>query len=88
MFALLVALNSPSDTYLAAVADKSRLLAESDSPRIVLVGDSNLAFGVDSNVLKAGLDGRYHPVNMGLNLTFRTSRHRYAPPLQVAFAPV
>jgi hypothetical protein len=52
---------------MAAITDKSRLLTEAPSPRVVLVGDSNLAFGVDSSRLRQGLAGRFHPVNMGLH---------------------
>lgn len=63
---LLLGINGPSNNYMAAVADKSRLLATAPSPRIVLVGASNLAFGIDSPLLKKGLRGRYHPVNLGL----------------------
>jgi hypothetical protein len=67
IYLALVAVNSPSNTYLAAVSDKSHLLATAPSPRIVLVGDSGLAFGIDSGLIESRLDGRYHVVNMGLH---------------------
>jgi hypothetical protein len=55
------------ETYLAASVDKSNRLRTAPSPRVVLVGDSELAFGIDSNLLANRLDGRYSPVNMGLH---------------------
>jgi hypothetical protein len=51
--------------YLAAWRDKERLLRETPPPRVVLVGGSNLAFGVDSARLGREL-GR-HAVNLGLH---------------------
>jgi len=67
ILALLIVVGRPSNTYLAAITDKSERLASAPSPRLVLVGDSNLAFGVDSRRLQRRLAGRYHPVNMGLH---------------------
>jgi hypothetical protein len=67
LLALLLLLEGPPQTYLAASLDKSRLLAEAPSPRVLLVGGSNLAFGIESGVLKKGLDNRYSPVNLGLH---------------------
>lgn len=63
----LIWLNTPSDYYLAASADKARLLDEAPSPRVVFVGGSSLAFGLDSGVVAEELGGAYHPVNMGLH---------------------
>lgn len=57
----------PSNHYIAAVKDKERLLASAPSPRLILVGGSNLAFGVDSSRLQAGLGDQYKVVNMGLH---------------------
>jgi hypothetical protein len=68
VLAVLTVLNTSfDDTYLAAVADKSNLLESAPSPRVVLVGDSSLAFGMDSSLLRSGLGGKYNPVNMGLH---------------------
>lgn len=58
---------SPHDTgnYLAASMDKYRLLHSTESPKIILVGGSNLAFSVDSEKIEKrfGLP----VVNMGLH---------------------
>jgi hypothetical protein len=67
LLALLLGFDVGSHTYIAALADKSRLLATTPSPRIVLVGASSLAFSIDSALLEAGVQSRYHPVNMGLH---------------------
>lgn len=67
VLAALFALDRPHDNYLAASVDKARLLATSRSPRVVLVGGSNLAFGIDSRLIASGLGGRYTPVNLGLH---------------------
>jgi hypothetical protein len=53
-----------ADSYLAATIDKHRLLQGQASPRIILVGGSNVAFGFDSQALQAAT--RSNPVNMGL----------------------
>jgi hypothetical protein len=51
--------------YLSASIDKQNLLEREASPRIVFVGGSNLAFGLDSAEIQRRLG--YHPVNMGLH---------------------
>lgn len=53
--------------YLAAAIDKHNRLAQQASPRIVFVGGSNLAFGLDSAEIERSLG--YHTVNMGLDLS-------------------
>lgn len=53
--------------YLAATMDKDRLLAEQSPPRLILVGGSNLPFGIDSAKLESELG--YHPVNLGLHVS-------------------
>lgn len=67
VLALLVLLSLPPDNYHAAVLDKERLLKEAPSPRVVLVGGSGLAFGIDSATLTEALGGTYRVVNMGLH---------------------
>jgi hypothetical protein len=52
--------------YLAATIDKHHLLMQQPSPRMVFVGGSNLAFGLDSSQIEQYLG--YQPVNMGLNV--------------------
>lgn len=56
--------NIRDDNYLAAVLEKDRLIRSTPSPKIILVGGSNLAFGVDSKQLQDSLGIRV--VNMGL----------------------
>jgi hypothetical protein len=53
-----------TDDYLAASLDKERRLKTLPGPRLVLVGASNLAFGIDSAVLERRTGLRC--VNMGL----------------------
>jgi hypothetical protein len=50
--------------YIAAGIDKYRLLEQQTSPRLLLVGGSNVAFGFDSAEINSRL--KYNPVNMGL----------------------
>jgi hypothetical protein len=51
--------------YFAAIIDKNRLLDQAGSPKIVLVGGSNLACGVNTERLQSAL---HEPVvNMGLH---------------------
>lgn len=52
------------DNYLAAVLEKDRLIRSTPSPKIILVGGSNLAFGIDSRAMRDSLD--VNVVNMGL----------------------
>jgi hypothetical protein len=52
------------DSYVAAVIDKDRLIRDTPSPRIILVGGSNLAFGIDSKAVHDSLG--LGVVNMGL----------------------
>lgn len=51
--------------YLAATLDKHTRLRTCESPRVILAGGSNLAFGIDSGTLRDELG--VHVVNMGLN---------------------
>lgn len=52
-------------SYIAATLDKNELLRTAPSPRLVFVGGSDLAFGLDSRRLEEALP--YHVVNMGLH---------------------
>ena len=57
----------PFSTEVGAVTnDKQQLLEQQPSPRIILVGGSNLNFGINSAEIEKGTG--YHPVNMGLNV--------------------
>lgn len=53
-------------SYAAAIIDKHKRLLVSESPRIIFVGGSNLAFGLNSRLLEKYL-GK-HVVNMGLQI--------------------
>lgn len=57
----------PADrgTYLSATIDKHALLERQISPRLIVVGGSNVAFGFDSEMAQNATG--YHPVNMGLH---------------------
>lgn len=54
--------------YFAALGDKHHLLEVARSPKIIFVGGSNLAFGLDSNLIES----KFHRpvVNMGLCAPF------------------
>ena len=52
------------NNYLAAVLEKDRLIRTTPSPKIILVGGSNLAFGIDSRMMQDSLG--VNVVNMGL----------------------
>ena len=57
-------IRSADDNYIAAVLEKDRLIRNTPSPKVILVGGSNLAFGVDSRMLRDSLG--LSVVNMGL----------------------
>ena len=59
-----VLIPSNPDAYPAAKLDKLDMLARTPSPKIVLVGGSNLAFSLDSQLLADEFG--FHVVNMGL----------------------
>jgi hypothetical protein len=54
--------------YLCSIQDKLELLKSAASPRIIFIGGSNLAFGLNSQLI-AEQTG-YHPVNMGVHAEF------------------
>lgn len=56
--------NDPSD-YLASIIDKHARLKSISSPRIILAGGSNLAFGIDSKMMESQL--RMPVCNMSLH---------------------
>jgi len=62
-----IVLISPKNTqsYLAAAIDKHQLLIDIPSPRIILIGGSNLAFSVDSEEIENRLG--MPVINMGLH---------------------
>ena len=55
-------------TYEAAILDKHRLLENTHPPRLIFVGGSGLAFGLDSKRIEQEM--RMRVVNMGLHVGF------------------
>ncbi|PWT95231.1 MAG: hypothetical protein C5B53_11725 [Candidatus Melainabacteria bacterium] len=71
LFAILTFLLPPRAAklgYFAALSDKHHLLEVAHSPKIIFIGGSNLAFGLDSSLIEA----KFHRpvVNMGLCAPF------------------
>ncbi len=54
-----------STSLLFAKIDKDKLLEESPSPRLIMVGGSNLSFGINSQMIKDTLD--LNPINTGIH---------------------
>ena len=54
-----------SETFMGELPLKVRLLDETEGPRIIILGGSAAAFGVDSDYLGSELDG-YNAVNFGM----------------------
>src|SRR5436190_1178003 len=60
-----------AENYFAAADDKERILATNPSPRLIIIGGSSAAFGVDSELVgrRCGRMG----VNMGVQVAFGLS---------------
>ena len=54
------------DNYLAAVLEKDRLIRTTPSPKMILVGGSNLAFGIDSRMMRDSLNVSQFAPNVGV----------------------
>ena len=52
------------NSYVAAVLEKDRLIRNTPSPKVIMVGGSNLAFGTDSKLMMDSLG--INVINMGL----------------------
>lgn len=52
-------------SHLFAKSQKDSLLVYTNSPRIIFVGGSNIAFGINSNIVKSELN--LNPINTGYN---------------------
>jgi hypothetical protein len=59
------------EDYLAVVSKKVELIESVPSPRIVFVGGSNLAFGLDSRKVEARFGRRVVNMGMGFNMGLR-----------------
>lgn len=53
------------DAYIGAVKDKNKLLENAEKPKMVFIGGSNLAFGLNSEKLESKLD--FDVINMGIH---------------------
>jgi len=62
----------PEYAYNLAIIDKQRILANAKSPKIVLAGGSNLAFGIDSEAIQHRFNRPV--VNMGLHANLGLGR--------------
>jgi hypothetical protein len=69
--AALVLIPPDRDDYLAVVGRKVELLESTSAPRIVFVGGSNLAFGLDSRRVEQELGLRVVNMGMGFNMGLR-----------------
>ena len=54
-----------SDTFMGELAEKVRLLEDTEEPRIIVLGGSAAAFGIDSTYIESELSG-YRAVNFGM----------------------
>jgi len=63
---LLFMVRPETDHYLYAIKDKHALLQSTPSPRLIFVGGSNLALGLDSQLIEEQTG--YNVVNMGLEI--------------------
>jgi hypothetical protein len=70
--ALIFLLPLPENYYALAIIDKQRMLAAAESPKLVLAGGSNLAFGLDSAAMHARF--QFPVVNMGFHAGFGLGR--------------
>lgn len=69
--AVLVLVPPDPDDYLAVVGRKVELIERTPAPRIVFVGGSNLAFGLDSRAVQQKLGTRVVNMGMGFNMGLR-----------------
>ena len=58
----------PRNSYFAATIDKHAWLETAPSPRMIFIGGSNLAFGLDGRRVRDALS--YYPVNMAMHADF------------------
>lgn len=65
IFAVIYLQPVDQNKYLAATIDKHRLLETIPQPRIIFAGDSNLAFGLNSAMVKEATG--FNVINMGLH---------------------
>lgn len=71
LFGVYLRTGDAAGSYLRAYEDKTELLARTEGPKIVFVGGSNVALGIDSGAIAAALP--YRPVNAGLMMGIGSS---------------
>ncbi len=65
LFGVIYLLPLDHEKYLFALVDKHRIIEKTPQPRIIFAGDSSLAYGLDSGMIKKATG--YNIVNMGLH---------------------
>jgi hypothetical protein len=68
----IIALPLPKNSYNLAIIDKNNLLKKTQSPKMVLAGGSNLAFGIDSEKIQTALG--MPVINMSVHAGFGLGR--------------
>ena len=67
MLGVILKVKSPQEnTYLSSYLDKIKLIEKVENKRIIFIGGSNLAFGLDSSMIEKEFLG-YKIINMGLH---------------------
>jgi hypothetical protein len=69
---VIIALPLPNNSYNLAIIDKNNLLKKTQSPKIILAGGSNLAFGINSEKIQTALG--MPVINMGVHGGFGLGR--------------
>ncbi|MDR3355649.1 MAG: hypothetical protein LBO04_00465 [Spirochaetaceae bacterium] len=69
---IIILIPLPPNSYHLAIIDKHKRLENTEAPRIVLAGGSNLAFGIDSELIQDALD--IPVINTGLQAGFGLGR--------------
>jgi hypothetical protein len=72
IWSITLSLPIPQYAYNFSIIDKHRILANTESPKIVLAGGSNIAFGIDSGAIQNSL--QIPVVNMGIHAGFGLGR--------------
>lgn len=81
LFFLILVLPEYSNHYVGALGDKVNYLKEIDEPKIVLVGNSNLAFGINSELIEEAFG--MPVVNLGMHGGLGNAFHEETAKLNV-----
>ena len=77
-----VVLPGDRTTYMAAIEDKERLLQSTPAPRIIFVGGSSLAFGLDSNMIQQRFGLPVENMGLGAGVGLRFMLEQIKPQLR------